>query len=219
MEQCAACAVVLSALLLCDISTLVSVHPCPSPSEWTLRVVACAAVSTRPMSRLTYLVDGASWDISRLVVARFKSAYLCGLEVLKHTKEVSPRSSEEMEEPIPDHVINCPFCSRSGSRCAVLFWSPSWSCMQETPPPPTAKHARLPTVTMLKGGLKICKAFNDSRGSAARTPAPGSSRGLGPNPCADPCPAAGNQVRPQQRHAEVPIKLWQGCSDRGSVMV
>ena len=37
-----------------------------------------------------------------------------------------------------------------------------------TSPASTAKGARLQTITMLKGGLKVCEAFNDARGCRDR---------------------------------------------------
>ena len=41
--------------------------------------------------------------------------------------------------------------------------------LDQTPPPPPAKFPRVQTVTMLKGGRKICKAFNDSRGCSNKS--------------------------------------------------
>ena len=67
------------------------------------------------------------------------------------------------------------------SECYLEWRAPSTGSMQDrTPekrrisdveslsPPPPPKGPRLPTITMLKGGLKVCKAFNDSRGCRDR---------------------------------------------------
>ena len=63
-----------------------------------------------------YLVDGDKWEASlegllkavpelgdsRLVLARFKSAYATGLDAMKQAKVVSVGSAEELEQPIPE---------------------------------------------------------------------------------------------------------------------
>ena len=40
--------------------------------------------------------------------------------------------------------------------------------MDDATPPPPSKGSHLQTITTLKGGLKICKAFNDARGRRDR---------------------------------------------------